>query len=218
MTLAGRARGCSVPRGLDAAGQFGHKAPVVKVHPSRSGLLQAAMMRRAAILRAAPLRAAPFCAALLPWAPLAALALFACGNADNTRSASVVPEWQQVADGLESSAQCCWSSEDLPTGEGAGAPEMHLPRIALSADDVIEVSFEADPAMTAEHWITTLYVRDQDAVVIGFRDFGQSALLPQFSRNEVPSLEFPAPLRTEWVRAYSYCNLHQHWVSDVLEL
>ena len=155
--------------------------------------------------------------ALLPYAALGAVALLACGNADNTQSARIVPEWQQVADGLES-AQCCWSREDLPTGAGAGTPEPHLPLVTLTAEDVIVVSYEADPAMTDEHWVTTLYVRDQDAVVIGYRDFGQAALLPQFSGNEVPSLEFPAPLRTEWVRAYSYCNLHQQWISDVLEL
>jgi desulfoferrodoxin (superoxide reductase-like protein) len=95
---------------------------------------------------------------------------------------------------------------------------MHLPRVTLSDTDDIEVRFEEDHPMTTEHWITTLYVRDQDGVVIGFRDFGQSALLPQYSRDEVPELSFPAPIRTQWVRAYAYCNLHQHWAGDVLQL
>lgn len=197
MTGWGGQQAAPCPTALDAAGQFDHKARVAKLYPSQRASLQAA---------------------LLPCAALVAAAFLACGNADNTRSASVVPEWQQVADGLESSSQCCFRRDGVPTGAGAGAPEMHLPLVALTDEDVIEVSFEADPVMTAEHWITTLYVRDQDAVVIGYRDFGQSALLPQFSRNEVPSLEFPAPLRTEWVRAFSYCNLHQHWASDGLEL
>ena len=190
-----------LPPALDAPRQFDHKDRVAKLYPRRPGSIQAAPLHAVLLLRAA----------------LAAPALLACGNADNTRSAAVVPEWQQVADGLES-AQCCWSREDLPTGAGAGAPEDHLPLVTLTDEDVIEVRYEADPAMTAEHWITTLYVRDQDAVVIGYRDFGQAALLPQFSGNEVPSLEFAAPLRTEWVRAYSYCNLHQQWISDALEL
>jgi desulfoferrodoxin (superoxide reductase-like protein) len=155
--------------------------------------------------------------ALLASSALAGLSL-ACGNADNTQSATAVPEWQQVADGLESSAQCCWSAGELPTGDDAGAPEAHLPIISLLDGDILRVGFEQALSMTSEHWITTVYVRDQDGIVIGFRDFGQYQLLPQFADDPVPVLEFPAPLRTEWVRAYSYCNLHQHWVSDVLGL
>jgi desulfoferrodoxin-like iron-binding protein len=151
-------------------------------------------------------------------AGLGALSLFGCGNADNTSRPPVVPEWEQAAAGLESSSQCCWSREQVPTADGAGTPEMHLPLVRLTEEDEIEVAFEQAHPMTAEHWITTIYVRNQDAVVIGFRDFGQAQLLPQFSRDQQPELSFAAPLRTTLVRAYSYCNLHGHWASDLVRL
>jgi len=130
-----------------------------------------------------------------------------------------VPEWQQIADGLESSNQCCWNSGDLPTGASAGAPEEHLPVVTVTDPGLLKVTFVENHPMTAEHWITTLYVRDQNGIVIVLRDFGQAALLPQFARDEVPEIEdVQAPRGTTQVRAYSYCNLHQAWVGDLTEL
>jgi desulfoferrodoxin (superoxide reductase-like protein) len=151
-------------------------------------------------------------------AVVAALAHLGCSSEDNSERAVLVPDWQQIADGLEASNQCCWSQSMPPSGPQAGSADMHAPVVSVSRSGEVEVTFAAAHPMTAEHWITTIYVRDQDGVVIGLRDFGQSALLPQFSRDEVPRLSFAAPPGTTRVRAFSYCNLHQHWAGESLDV
>lgn len=141
---------------------------------------------------------------------------FACsGEDDADGGAVVIPEWQQIADGLEESNQCCWTRAQPATGEGAGGVDPHVPVVSVNRTGRVEVTFAMPHPMTEAHWITTIYVRDQNGLVIGLRDFGQAALLPQFSRGEVPSLAFQAPPGTTQVRAYAYCNLHQHWAGDV---
>lgn len=140
---------------------------------------------------------------------------FACSSEDNSEGAVVIPEWQQIADGLEESNQCCWTRSAPATGQGAGAAATHVPVVTVSGTGLVQVTFAMAHPMTSAHWITTIYVRDQDGLVIGLRDFGQAALLPQFSRGEIPEMQFQAPPGTRQVRAYSYCNLHQHWAGDV---
>lgn len=144
---------------------------------------------------------------------------FACsGEDDDPEGAVIVPEWQQMADGLEESNQCCWSRSQPATGQGAGGVDPHVPNISVSPTGLVTVSFAVDHPMTSAHWISTIYVRDQSNLVIGLRDYGQSALLPQYSRGEVPGMRFQAPPGTTRVQAYAYCNLHQHWAGDVVNV
>jgi desulfoferrodoxin (superoxide reductase-like protein) len=137
----------------------------------------------------------------------------ACGSTGgDPQRAVVVPEWQEVADGLEASNQCCFSRAEPPTDPAGGAPDNHAPELAVTDEGQAIVSLAAGHPMTESHWITTLYVRDQSGIVIGYRDFGQIGLKPQFSRNYVPELRFDLPAGTTNVRAFSFCNLHSHWV------
>lgn len=130
----------------------------------------------------------------------------------------LVPQWQEVADGLEASNQCCYTPDDLPDDPNLGVPDQHLPVARVLAEGLLEITTAEPHEMTPEHWITTMYVRDQADVVIGFRDFGATELKPQFSRNYVPSLVFPLPAGTTRVRAFAFCNRHSHWASDAMRL
>lgn len=144
---------------------------------------------------------------------------FACsGEDDDPEGAMVIPEWQQMADGLEESNQCCWTRAQPATGEGAGGVDPHVPIVTVSRSGLVEVTFAAAHPMTAAHWISTIYVRNQNNLVIGLRDYGQAALLPQYSRGEVPGMRFQAPPGTTRVQAYAYCNLHQHWAGDAVNV
>ncbi len=149
-----------------------------------------------------------------------ALSSFACSDG-NTDGPVVVPEWQSIAAGLEApGGPCCWTEENPDTSEGAGMANNHAPLISIDSNGIATVSLAAehpmDPASAGvKHWITTMYAKNQDSVVVGFQDFGQTEVLPQWSGRRNPSLEFAIPPGTTSLRAYSYCNLHDHWASKV---
>lgn len=156
-----------------------------------------------------------------------AAALFggACSSNGDVRGAVAVPEWQALADGLEApDGPCCYTAGDLPdpTSPGSGAPESHLPLVSIDPDWRLTVSLAAPHPMTrgdaetAPHWITTMYVRDQNGVVLGLRDFGQNEVKPQFADRNAPSLQVLLPPGTERVRAFSFCNQHENWASDIV--
>jgi len=130
----------------------------------------------------------------------------------------VVPEWQEVADGLQASNQCCYTRDSPPEDPSLGGAEEHAPLLEVRADGRAVVTLGAQHPMTADHWITTMYVRDQDGVVVGFRDFGATQLKPQFSRGYQPSLEIALPAGTTSVRAFSFCNLHSHWAGETISV
>jgi desulfoferrodoxin (superoxide reductase-like protein) len=147
-----------------------------------------------------------------------------CSSDDDVAGAIVVPEWQEVADGLEAPNGPCCYTETSPPGPNVtnrGDASNHLPVLTLRNNGLVIVSL-ANPhpmtrgnATTPAHWITTMYVRDQDGLVIGFRDFGQSQVKPQFEGRTSPTLEFAMPPGTTSVRAFSYCNLHDVWATDI---
>jgi desulfoferrodoxin (superoxide reductase-like protein) len=149
-----------------------------------------------------------------------ALSGLACSDG-NTDGPVLVPEWQSIAAGLEATGgPCCWTEENPDTSEGAGMASNHAPLISVDSDGIATVSLAAEHPMDpesagVEHWITTMYAKNQDDVVVGFQHFGQTEVLPQWSGRRNPSLEFAVPAGTTSLRAYSYCNLHDHWASKV---
>ncbi|MET0414174.1 MAG: hypothetical protein ABW217_22885, partial [Polyangiaceae bacterium] len=67
------------------------------------------------------------------------------------------------------------------------------------------------------HWLTVMYVRDQNNVVVYLRDFGQEQIKQQYL-NQNPTFSFDVPPGTTSLRAYSFCNLHQHWRGRRVEI
>ena len=63
--------------------------------------------------------------------------------------------------------------------------------------------------MTEAHWLTTIYGRDQDGVVIHLIEFvarGAGAAT-------AATTSFSIPSGTTSMTAYAYCNLHDAWSS-----
>jgi len=147
-----------------------------------------------------------------------------CSSDDDAGGGAVViPEWQEIADGLEApNGPCCYTATAPPsaTVPNPGKATNHLPVLAIASNGTVTVSLAEPHPMVREngttraHWITTMYVRDQDGLVIGFRDFGQLEVKPQFEGRNNPSLTFSLPPGTTRVRAFSYCNQHDAWASD----
>jgi desulfoferrodoxin (superoxide reductase-like protein) len=147
----------------------------------------------------------------------------ACSSDDPAEGAIVVPEWQEIADGLEApKGPCCYTAAAPPAANvaNAGQASNHLPVLAIANSGTVTVTLGAAHPMVREngttraHWITTMYVRDQDGLVIGFQDFGQTEVKPQFEGRTNPSLSFSLPPGTTRVRAFSYCNQHDVWATE----
>jgi desulfoferrodoxin (superoxide reductase-like protein) len=145
--------------------------------------------------------------------------LSSCASDDESRVQSN-PEWEEIADGLEQNPRCCWTGDPAQTDSpSVGA---HLPQISIDTVDgrlVATVFTFGDEdntgqlrphPMTAQHWLTTMYVRDDQNVVIALRDFGRAAIFQEFV-NIDPRVTFDVPPGTKWLRGFSFCNLHQHW-------
>jgi desulfoferrodoxin (superoxide reductase-like protein) len=142
---------------------------------------------------------------------------------DDPPEVQVNLEWEDTADGLEQSPKCCWTGAADEIAKGSPSVGAHLPQISIDTSDsgVLRAtvftlgdedgSGQAKPhPMTEAHWLTVMYVRNQDNVVVYLRDFGQEAIKVQYLDDD-PRFIFDVPPGTRWLRAFSFCNLHQHW-------
>jgi desulfoferrodoxin (superoxide reductase-like protein) len=141
---------------------------------------------------------------------------------DDSPGVEVNQEWEEIADGLEQNPRCCWTGD--PDEQAAGSPSVgaHLPEISFDRVDgrLVATVFtrgdedgtgQAAPhPMTTAHWLTVIYVRNQDNVVIALRDFGRSAIFQEFVDID-PRVTFDVPPGTTSLLPFSFCNLHQHW-------
>jgi desulfoferrodoxin (superoxide reductase-like protein) len=145
--------------------------------------------------------------------------LLGCSEED-APAVEVVPEFEEVADALEQNNKCCWTGN--PGEVGSPPVGAHLPLIEISEvsgrlratvstlGDEYGVGEMRPHPMLPEHYIAVMYVRNQDNIVVGFRDFGQSAIKLS-AVNSDPTFYFDVPAGTKWLRAFAYCTLHQHW-------
>ncbi len=148
---------------------------------------------------------------------------FACSSDEDGGNDGYLPypPWQSKANALENGANCCWTAAQ-PGGEGG--PANHAPMLSVSDNGELKVWLEEGHPMTAAHWITTAYVRDQRGVVLELADFGERDIFPQFLsadnewRESTPLINIELPAGTTEVKAYAYCSLHQHWASPVLAI
>ena len=86
-------------------------------------------------------------------------------------------------------------------GKWAGKEALHVPR--LSWDGVRYLTVEAKHPMTSDHWITVIYIRNQDGIVIGLQEFSGT--------DPAAKVVFSLPNGTTGVTAFAHCNLHDDW-------
>ena len=107
-------------------------------------------------------------------------------------------EWEDRAAELEA---LTWTVDD----PGPHNPDPHLPVVDYDAESRT-VRVKVPHVMEPDHWITTVYIRDQDGVVLELREYPA----PKASE-ESPDVEFSLYDTTTEVVAYAYCNLHDNW-------
>ena len=112
------------------------------------------------------------------------------------------PEWEAEARALED--PMVYDSTTQWMGEDKAAA--HVPKVTL-ADGTLLVL--VDHPMTPEHYITTIYVRDQDDVIISFVEYTQPAAGTDAIGVETAPLTLDASVTR--VTVYAHCNQHNVW-------
>ncbi len=87
-------------------------------------------------------------------------------------------------------------------GMWAGKEANHVPQVAFDAATG-SVTVTTSHPMGNDHWITTHYLRNQDGVVIGLKEY--------LGTDAAAKATFVLPPGTTAVVAYSNCNLHNDW-------
>ena len=88
-------------------------------------------------------------------------------------------------------------------GKWKGKEGSHVPTATFDGDSV--TIFTKHP-MSAEHYITTHYIKNQKGVVIGLKEFKPTD-------SEAKST-FVLPKKTTSITVYSHCNLHDLWDAE----
>jgi desulfoferrodoxin (superoxide reductase-like protein) len=128
--------------------------------------------------------------------------LAGCGGDDFEMN----PSWQSRAADLEGRGQIYTKAAP---GKWMGKEGTHVPTLELSADKKT-ATVRLTHGMATDHYITTIYVKDDQGRVIGLRELmgSDSEALGMFTVPE-SSLE---------LTAYAFCNLHDLWQSDSTEI
>jgi desulfoferrodoxin (superoxide reductase-like protein) len=93
-----------------------------------------------------------------------------------------------------------------------GKEGTHVPTVTIDAAKRT-ATVSCSHGLAEGHWITTLFVEDQDGNVIHLEEFmgrGPSASLA--------STTFEVPAGVTSVMAYSYCNLHDCWSTESISV
>ncbi len=139
--------------------------------------------------------------------------LWACGgevqfaNPDAANYTSEAPRNEAWEDLAEMHEQELYTAED--PGPWADKIDVHVPMITLNEGEGT-VTVSVMHGMSQEHWIPTIYVRDQDGIVVGLVELDGDA--PEATGT------FTLPRGTTRVTAYAYCNLHAHWTAESMRV
>jgi superoxide reductase len=108
--------------------------------------------------------------------------------------------WEARAKELEAKGPTYTAADP---GKWKGKEGSHAPVATFEGDKVTIVTKHP---MSAEHWITTHYIKDQKGVVIGLKEFKPTDTAAKSS--------FVLPKKTTAITVYSNCNLHDLWDAE----
>lgn len=151
----------------------------------------------------------------------ALLTLSGCAGESEFQSETQYDEWEARATQLENITRLGYDdfSEESP-GEWAGKEATHVPQVELNGRNLYAY---VNHPMELEHWITTIYVRDQNRKVVYLQEFVpnsvatiseevQAALDMAFMEtNGYALIRFRLPAETTSFTVYAFCNKHDNW-------
>ncbi|MEM7679032.1 MAG: desulfoferrodoxin family protein [Myxococcota bacterium] len=94
----------------------------------------------------------------------------------------------------------------IDPGIWAGKELSHTPALSIDASGTV-ATVEVPHEMDSEepHWITAIWIEDQNGVVVGMRELGPNDVAAR--------VQFPVRAGTTLLTAYAHCNLHDTWMS-----
>jgi len=136
-------------------------------------------------------------------------AIISCGLDEKTiidpPPLSKLKSWEERAKQLEDYGLV----KSRENGSANGATEedikIHVPKVTFGSNSL---GISVNHSMTPDHYITTIYIKDQDDKIFGLKE-----LLP--ITDKIPYAEFGVPKGTTSISAFSFCNVHNHWCEKV---
>lgn len=120
-----------------------------------------------------------------------------CTTEEEESGPEINMEWEDRATALEATT---WTADNPGV-----KPEVHLPEATYNAD-ARTMTISVPHVMEAGHYITTIYIRDQDGIVLGLKEYETPSV-----DGDPPSVDISLHESTTAIVAYAYCNLHDNW-------
>jgi desulfoferrodoxin (superoxide reductase-like protein) len=137
------------------------------------------------------------------------LAVLGCGDEAATEMSSSTTD--EALEAFKTKAASLEASMVYDKGTqwmGMDKANTHVPAVTLSGTTAM---VETPHVLTAAHYITALYLKDQTNQIIAFLELEQPAAGDAFPK---ATATFVIPAGTTKVTAFSHCNLHDVWKSD----
>ena len=148
--------------------------------------------------------------------------LVSCGGeTEFAQSATIRTEldaWTERANRMEQTN--VYSEANLPMNDPSNNPDYHLPIVSIDQEKGYVNAYVAH-VMQREHWITTVYFRDQEGTVFYLKELlpGDSDLDNNGNPKEKGVTWYTEiPKGATKVAAFAFCNLHGHWYSGQKDL
>ncbi|MBM4292061.1 MAG: hypothetical protein FJ138_11965 [Deltaproteobacteria bacterium] len=141
-----------------------------------------------------------------------ALALPGCyGDSTYDLDRETATQWAERAAALEQGGVYTPAAP----GEWAGKEAAHTPTATLmDMGGALTVKAFVNHVMTAEHWISGVYFRDQDNNVFFLQELSYTDGDPGAEKGVTVYAQVPAGVTA--VTAFAYCNLHDCWRSETV--
>ena len=128
--------------------------------------------------------------------------VWGCGGAEAVKKNEA---WEKKATDLEGKGTVLTKAEP---GKWKEKIEVHLPKPTFNKG-ANSVDVVVTHPMTKGHWISDIYVKNQDGIVVGLKSWEAKDYTGEEAKQAKATFTLPAG--TTSITAYAYCNLHDHW-------
>jgi desulfoferrodoxin (superoxide reductase-like protein) len=138
-------------------------------------------------------------------------ALSGCAGETEFQGKKADAVWQERVTQLENYTRLGYGEFSTANpGKWTGKEATHVPMVQQSGYTV--QAYVTHP-MDVDHWITTIYAKDQGGKIIYLKEFIPNAVESD-KEPEYPAIDFDVPVGTTSFTVYAFCNKHDNWITD----
>lgn len=126
-----------------------------------------------------------------------------CSNTSDTSSPPMNPAWEARASQLVAASGVIFTQAN--PGKWAGKEALHVPTATFAAGSV---TVTTPHVMTADHYITTHFIKSNAGIVVGLKEYQPTDPKPEVTFTLAPG--------TTTITLFSNCNLHGLWDNENL--